>query len=582
MDFFSILTLIGGLSLFLFGMNYMGDSLKKLAGSQLEMILSKLTSSRFNGFLLGLGVTAVIQSSSATMVMLVGFVNAGIMKLVQTTSVLMGANVGTTVTGWLLSTSGISGTSVIAKLFTPSSFTPVLATVGLVMNLFSKSDRKKNIGSILIGFAILMFGMETMSDATSGLQNNPHFMDLLTDLSNPVLGILVGTVFTAIIQSSSASVGILQALCLTNAIPISSALPVILGMNIGAAVPPIISAINGNAKAKQVAASCVYIKVISVAVVASGFYALHALIGFSFMSENGTVFSLAFIHTAFNLISTIILMPFCRGIEKLSEMTFKNKPHASNLFKSLDTRFLDYPGFAARKVRDLTADVAKIAEDSVDMALTLLTNYKEDIKGKIDDQETMIDLYEDRLNAYLVALSGQPMNPAESTEVTTLSHIINNVERISDNACNIAETTKEMVDRNIVFSENALKEMQVISRALKEMVSLSVMVISENDSIAALKIEALNKVITELSYEMKSNHITRQHNRECNAEFGFIFSSLLINIGRIADHCFSIAVYLLQRENRTFAPHEYKSQMLNDNTIRLQDFYNTYRTTYTI
>ncbi len=578
MDTFSILTLIGGLAMFLFGMNYMGDSLKKLSGSKLELILSKLTSNRFKGFLLGLGVTAIIQSSSATMVMLVGFVNSGIMKLAQTTSVLMGANIGTTVTGWILSTSGISGTNFFLRLLNPTAFTPVLAAIGIVMFMFSKSDKRRNVGSILIGFAVLMFGMETMSGATSGLQDSPMFENLLVKLSNPLMGILVGTVFTAIIQSSSASVGILQALSLTSAIPVSSALPVILGMNIGAAVPPVLSAISGNRDAKRVAASCVY----GVAVTVSIFYALHAAIGFEFMDNNSSVFSIAFIHTMFNIISTVILMPFCKGIEKLSKMTFRVKSSEKNPFEGLDDRFLNYPAFATEQAREVTADMARLASSSVDAALTLLTDYSDKLKAETEQLEETIDTYEDKLNSYLVALSGHQMTAEESAGVAAISHIVDNVERISDGAYALAETSKEMSDRKIVMSPKAMDELKVISAAVKEIVSLAVTAIDDKDAVAAIKIESLNRVIGEISNTMKTNHMTRLQNNKCSTGFGFAFSNLLSNMGRISDRCSNIAVYLLQNETTTFSPHEYKSHLAADEANHLQDFYNTYSERYVI
>ena len=583
MDIFSILTLLGGLALFLFGMNYMGDSLKKLSGSKLETILSKLTSNRFKGFLLGFGVTAVIQSSSAVMVMLVGFVNSGIMNLVQTTSVLMGANIGTTVTGWLLSTSGISGGNVLLRMLTPSAFTPVLAAVGLCLNMFSKSDAKKNIGSILIGFAVLMFGMEMMSDATSGLQDSKHFKDTLVMFSHPLTGILAGTLFTAVIQSSSASVGILQALSLTNAIPVSTALPIILGMNIGAALPPVLSAISGNTDAKRVAASCVYIKIIGVVVIAALFYGLDAVFDFGFMDANSSVFSIAFIHTLFNILSTAVLMPFCGAIERLSEMTFKSGAKEMDLFDSLDDRFLSYPAFAAGQTRELTADMAVLTRSSVGKALDLLKNYDESGRDKIINQERMIDTYEDRLSAYLAALTKQQLTVAESTEITTLTHIIGEVERVSDNARNLAETAKEMFSHSIELSENAATEVAVISSAINDIMGLAVKAIENKDKTAALRIEPLNRVISEISRMMKKNHITRLRKSECSTEFGFVFSSLLNYLGRIADHCSNIAVYLLQEEdNALFSPHEYKDRLSDDNVDYLQDIYDRYREKYTL
>ncbi len=582
MDLFSILTLLGGLSLFLFGMNYMGDSLKKLSGSKLETILSNLTSNRFKGFLLGFGVTALIQSSSAVMVMMVGFVNSGIMQLFQTTSVLMGANIGTTVTGWLLSTTGISGGNVLLKLLNPTSFTPILAIIGLLMSMFSKSDSRRSVGSILIGFAVLMFGMEMMSGATEGLQDSPVFKDMLVMFSNPIAGILVGTVFTAVIQSSSASVGILQALSLTNAIPISTALPIILGMNIGAALPPVISAINGNTNAKRVAASCVYIKIIGVVVISVIFYALNAVFEFEFMSVNSSVFSIAFIHTVFNILSTVVLMPFCRGIEKLSELTFKSKPHELDVFGSLDDRFLSYPAFAAGQARDLTEEMAELTSNSVNLAMKLLTGYNDETRHQIENQEKTIDTYEDRLSAYLVALSGQQLTAAESTEVTTLIHIIGDVERVSDNAKNLAETAKEIYSNGIILPASAENEMNVVTDAINDIVSLTVAAIGDRDYSAAAKIEPLNQVIAEICHEMKKNHITRVQNSEYSTEFGFVFSNLLNYFGRIADHCSNISVYLLQQENgKPFSPHEYKSR-ISDSADYVQNFYDAYREKYAL
>ncbi len=364
MDIFSILTLIGGLALFLFGMNYMGDNLKKLSGSQLESILGKLTSNRFKGFLLGFLVTAVIQSSSATTVMLVGFVNSGIMTLAQTIGIIMGANVGTTVTAWLLSTTGISGDVVWLKLLKPDSFTPVLAAVGILMTMVAKSEKKRDIGAILLGFAILMFGMETMSGAMSGLKDNAAFAQILVMFENPVLGIISGTILTAIIQSSSASVGILQALSLTGAIPMSTALPVILGQNIGTTITPILSAINGNTDSKRVAISCLYIKLIGVIVISVAFYALHSVIGFEFMNGHASVFSIAVVHTMFNILSTVILLPFCKFIEKLAILTFKaSETPVEDSLRVLDDRFLTMPGFALEKSKEIIAEMIKINQN---------------------------------------------------------------------------------------------------------------------------------------------------------------------------------------------------------------------------
>ncbi|MDO5311112.1 MAG: Na/Pi cotransporter family protein, partial [Clostridia bacterium] len=365
MDIFSVLSLVGGLALFLFGMEMMGDGLKRLAGGQLEAFLARLTSNRFKGFLLGLVVTAIIQSSSATTVMLVGFVNSGIMKLGQTISIILGANIGTTVTAWLLSLTGINGESVFLKLLKPESFSPILAIIGVVTMMMNTSDKKKNIGSIMIGFAVLMFGMEMMSDSMSGLKDSESFAKILIMFQNPVMGILIGTIFTAIIQSSSASVGILQALSLTGAIPYSTAIPIILGQNIGTTITPVISAVTGNVQAKRVAAACVYIKMIGVIVVAAAFYLLNWIFDFSIMHENVSILSIAVIHTLFNIISTIILMPFEKSIEKLAKKTIRGEKQERTIFSTLDDRFLSIPSFAVEKCRDVVFEMADITKNSV-------------------------------------------------------------------------------------------------------------------------------------------------------------------------------------------------------------------------
>ncbi|MBR3791920.1 MAG: Na/Pi cotransporter family protein, partial [Clostridia bacterium] len=397
MDFFSILTLIGGLALFLYGMDVMGDGLKKLSGSKLEYFLGQLTSNKFKGFLLGFIVTAIIQSSSATTVMLVGFVNSGIMRLSQTISTIMGANVGTTVTAWLLSTSGINGDSFFLKILKPDAWTPILAAIGVGILMFSKSDRKKNVALILLGFAVLMFGMDTMSAAVSGLKDNENFTKILIMFENPIMGILAGLILTAIIQSSSASVGILQALSATGTISYAVAIPIILGQNIGTTITPILSAINGNKEAKQVAATCLYIKIIGVIAVCLVFYILNSVIVFPFMQEGNYVnaFNIAVIHTLFNIISTIILVPFSKQIEKLALMTFKdNEEHEKDPFATLDDRFLRVPSFAVEKCRELAYEMAQMAKESVIESTNLMEKYDRDIVEDIVKQEKKVDKYE--------------------------------------------------------------------------------------------------------------------------------------------------------------------------------------------
>ncbi len=582
MDIFSVLTLAGGLALFLFGMDFMGDNLKKLSGGQLETILGKLTSNRFKGFLLGLLVTAVIQSSSATTVMLVGFVNSGIMTISQTIATIMGANVGTTITAWLLSTTGISGTMFWLKLLKPDAFTPVLAVIGILMTMMAKSEKKRDVGSILIGFAVLMFGMETMSGAMSGLKDNESFGKILVMFGeNPVLGILSGTILTAIIQSSSASIGILQALSLTGAIPMSTAIPVILGQNIGTTITPILSAISGNRDSKRVAISCLYIKLIGVVVFTVAFYALHSVFDFGLMHEQASVFSIAMFHTLFNILSTVILIPFCNGIEKLAVLTFRGADEEKNdNLRGLDDRFLTMPGFALEKAKESIVEMIKITGESVNIAIDKLFDYDEKTERYIKEQEEKVDNYEDKLGSYLVKLAGHKLDMEEANEVTTLLHVIGDVERISDHACNILKAGKEIYEKKISFSQMARGEIDVITRAVKEIVELSVKTVEEENNEYAIKIEPLEQVIDKLKYKMKRNHIERLQKDECTIELGFVYSDIITNLERIADHCSNIGVSILQREESAFEPHEYLSHVKNDGENDFISQYDVYKSKY--
>ncbi len=564
MDIFAILSLIGGLALFLYGMDLMGDSLKRLAGGKLESILAKLTSNRFMGFLLGFIVTAIIQSSSATTVMLVGFVNSGIMKLGQTISIIMGANIGTTVTSWLLSTTAIDGTaSLVLKLLKPDSFTPLLAMIGLLMIMMSKRDKHKNTGAILIGFAILMFGMDMMSGAVEGLRDNETFTNLLTMFSNPIMGILVGTLFTAIIQSSSASVGVLQALSLSCVIPYSTAIPVILGQNIGTTITPIISSISGNTDSKRVAFSCLYIKMIGVVVVAGAFYAINAVFPFEFLKENASAFSIAVIHTLFNVLSTVILLPFCSFFEKLAIKTIKSKKaeKEADVFATLDERFLDIPGFAVEKCRDLVCDMAKISSDAFSRATKLLENFNEEEFAEVDRLESLIDKYEDKTSTYLVKISARDLSTKDSKIVTELLHCIGDIERISDHALNIAEVAKEVYDKQISFSSKAKEDIAVITAAATEILELATAALVDEDLDMARKVEPLEQVIDRLKRKIKAGHITRLQMGDCTMELGFILSDLLTNYERISDHCSNIAVCFIEMAHGSFDTHEYLSQV---------------------
>ncbi len=583
MDFFSILTLTGGLALFLYGMNVMGDGLKQLSGGKLESVLGRLTSTRLKGFFLGFAVTAIIQSSSATTVMLVGFVNSGIMKLGQTISIIMGANVGTTVTAWLLSTTGISGDSFFIRLLKPSSFTPVLAAVGVVMTMSAASDKKKNIGTILIGFAVLMFGMETMSGSMDGLKDSPSFARMLIMFSNPVMGILSGTILTAIIQSSSASVGILQALSATGVIPFSTAIPIILGQNIGTTITPIISSINGNTDSKRVAMACLYIKMIGVIIVSVIFYTLHSIMSFAFMSLYSSAFSIAVIHTLFNIFSTIVLMPFCSLIEKLTVVTVRGKSdEQSDAFHTLDERFLSMPAFAVEKCRLLVSDMAEISKNSLFDAINTVDKYDNSVDKSIVEREAEVDLYEDKTSSYLLKISARQLTQKDSREVSQLLHVIGDVERISDHAVNVLEVAREIHDKNIVFSEDAVHELGIITNAVREVVSLATEALVKQDLNIAKKVEPLEQVIDKLKYKIKNHHIKRLREGDCTIEMGFILSDLLTNYERVADHCSNIAVCLLEIDNNSFETHEYLNHVKQDGENEFFEQYDLYKKRYSI
>ncbi len=584
MDFFSVLTLFGGLALFLYGMDVMGDNLRKLAGGKLESMLSKLTSNRFKGFLLGFFVTAVIQSSSATTVMLVGFVNSGIMKLGQTIGIIMGANVGTTVTSWLLSLGGISGDTFWVKIFKPTSFTPVLMAIGLLMTMIAKSHKKKDIGAILIGFAVLMFGMDMMSDAMAGLKDDPAFGKMLIMFSNPILGITVGTLLTAIIQSSSASVGILQALALTASIPFSTAIPIILGQNIGTTITPILSALTGNTESKRVAFACLYIKIIGVIIVYAAFIALDFVLDFAFMDTNVTGMTIAVVHTFFNIISTVVLIPFCGFIEKLTIKTVKAKQEKqSTEFDTLDERFLQVPSFAVEKCRDLVCDMAQIARKSISDATKLLTKYDSSVVKQVQESETLVDVYEDKISTYLVKIAGSNIiSPDDSRVITELLHCIGDIERISDHAVNITEALSEIEEKNLAFSEAAQHDIKVISSAVNEVLTLATDALYTGNLEIAKSVEPLEQVIDRLKLKIKANHIARLQSGNCSMEMGFILSDLLTNFERVADHCSNIAVCLIEIAHGSFETHEYLNHRKNSGEDSYVNQYNTYKKKYVL
>ena len=583
MDIFNVLTLIGGLALFLYGMDVMGDSLKKLAGGKLESFLGRLTSNRFKGFLLGFFVTAVIQSSSATTVMLVGFVNSGIMKLGQTIGIIMGANVGTTVTSWLLSLSGLSGDMWWIKIFKPTSFTPILAAIGVIMTMVGKDSKKKGIGTILLGFAVLMFGMDAMSGAMDGLKDSEAFAQALIMFENPVLGIITGTLLTAIIQSSSASVGILQALAITGTIPYSVAIPIILGQNIGTTITPVISAISGNTDSKRVALACVYIKMIGVVVVAVAFYILNSIVSFAFMEQNISAFNIAVVHTLFNIISTVILIPFCQGIEKLVTKTIRGGKQASDdIFGALDDRFLDMPGFAVDKSNELVCKMADITRQSILDATSMINHFDAAKVDALIETESLVDKYEDKLSTYLVKLSARDLTESDSKQITELLHVIGDVERISDHSVNLLEVAQEMNDKGIEFSKEAQKDLEVFISAVCDIITLTTDSLINNDLEGAKMVEPLEQVIDKLKLKIKASHIQRLKQGNCTVEYGFILADILTNCERIADHCSNIAVCMLEIAQGSFETHEYLSHVKYDGENNFAEKYSEYKKKYTI
>ena len=563
MDLFSILTLIGGLALFLYGMNAMGDGLAKVSGGKLEKILENLTSNPIKAVLLGAGVTAVIQSSSATTVMVVGFVNSGIMKLSQAVGVIMGANIGTTITSWILSLTGIQSDNFIIQMFKPTSFSPVLAIIGVVFILFINDSKKKDIGSIFIGFAILMYGMDMMSSAVKPLAEVPEFTSLLLKFSNPLLGVVAGALLTAVIQSSSASVGILQALCLTGAVPFSAAIPIIMGQNIGTCITAILSAIGAKKNAKRAAAVHLYFNLIGTAIFMIVFYLVNALVGFSFFHQAATPAGIAIVHSVFNIVATIILLPFAKGLEKLACLTIRDKKEdvvvsaEDREFMILEPRFLEKPAFAVEQSRNAARKMAEESHNALFTALDLVDKYSEEGVECVKNMEAKVDRYEDELGTYLVKLSHKDISEADSHSLSIMLHCIGDFERISDHAVNIMESAQELYEKGLKFSENAKKDLEVLGQAVEDIVNTAYEVFDKQDMKLAEKIEPLEEVIDELSKEVKRRHVQRLRNGECTIEMGFILSDITTCLERVADHCSNIGVCVTQVNEDLYDTHSH-------------------------
>ena len=567
MTIFNVFSLLGGLALFLFGMDIMGKALEKQAGGQLQKILSKLTDNPLKGFFLGLCVTAVIQSSSATTVMVVGFVNSGIMELHQAIGVIMGSNVGTTVTSWILSLSGLQGDSLLIQLLKPTSFSPLLAFIGILLYM-CKSEKKKGVGTILIGFAVLMTGMTTMSNAVLPLQNEAWFTSLFVRFSNPLLGVLVGAVVTGIIQSSSASVGILQALSATGVITYGSAIPIIMGQNIGTCVTALISSVGANKNARRAAMVHLYFNIIGVTIFLTGFYGLNAVCHFAFVNTTIEAWGIAVVHSVFNILATAILLPFANGLEKLAILTIPDAPEENEGFALLDDRLLNTPAMAVERARSATADMAELARVGVVQAMSLTHSWNDELAQKVRDEETKVDRYEDALGTYLVKLSSRELNHADSQSVNTLLHTISDFERISDHSVNLLESAEEMHQKDVHFSQDAREELQVLEDAVQDILSRTTEAFRKGDLHLAGKVEPLEAVVNELVRAIKARHIARLQAGNCSIEYGFVLDDLLTNYERVCDHCSNVAVAQIEVAQDSFDTHAYLNDLRHGNDTK--------------
>lgn len=584
MNVYDVLNLLGGIALFLFGMHTLSASLEKLAGGKLETWLEKATSRPIKGVFLGAIITAVIQSSAATTVMIIGFVNSGLMKLSQAIGVIMGANIGTTATSWLLSLQSIDGSAgfSILNILKPTTFTPVLAVIGVILIMFTKSDKKKTIGMILAGFAVLMFGMNSMSSATAGLAENETFCNILMMFSNPILGVIAGAVLTAVLQSSSASIGILQSIAIsTGKVTYSVALPLLLGQNIGSCVTALISSVGANKPAKRVAFVHLYFNVIGTVVFLSVFYLLNAFINMPFMEESLSAVGIAVIHTGFNVLATALFLPFTKQLEKLACLTVRDDAndvkHAPML---LDERLLKTPSVAIEQCRNVCIRMARLTQETLKESMEVVTKYDVKKCTEVIDNENAIDIYEDKIGSYILKISSKDLSENDSKIVSSMLHTIGDLERISDHAVNIVEAAEEMHSKKIKFSEQALREIPVIINAVSEILDMSINAFVNNDVTLAKDVEPLEDVIDQLRSDLKTRHIERLRNGKCTIELGFILQDLLTNFERVSDHCSNIAVYLIQISDNSMDTHEYMNELKKLDRSEFMDEFNDYKSKY--
>ncbi len=580
-DVFNIISLFGGLALFLFGMNLMSSSLEKRAGGRLKSLLSNITSNPFKGFLLGVGVTAVLQSSSATTVMVVGFVNSGLMTLGQSVGLIVGANLGASITPWLLSLAGVQGGSILLEIFKMSTITPVMAFIGAILYIFNKKPAKRDTGMIFLGFAILMYGMEAMSGAVEGLRDMPQFVEIISVLSNPLVGVLAGTVITAIIQSSSASIGILQALATTGKISYGIAIPVIMGQNIGTCISAILSCIGASKNAKRAAMIHLSFNVLSTVVVLPLYYLVYYLAGLTFAANHATPVAIALINTVYKIISILVLLPVLRWLEPLSRLIIRDSDRNGEE-TLLDERLLKSPAVAVARCRAVTVSMAEEAAQSIFDAFRELNAFDGELSEKIMEAENHVDYYEDRLGTYLVKLSGQNLSAADNAQATKLLHMISDFERISDHAVNILKSAEEIHEKKLQFSSDAMQELNTMIDAVSEIIALALASFRDDDLNSAVMVEPLEQVVDNLKDRIRMNHVKRMQTGECTIELGFILTDLVTNMERVSDHCSNIAGYMLEMSdaNSDVGVHEFLHNVRSGETREFNDYYDYFRVKY--
>lgn len=589
MDIFDVLSMVGGLALFLYGMHIMGDALAKMSGGKLEKVLERLTSNKWSAVLLGAGVTAVIQSSGATTVMVVGFVNSGIMKLNQAVGIIMGANIGTTATSWLLSLSGIDGGSFFLQMLKPTSFTPILAVIGAILVVFCKSEKKHNIGTILLGFAILMYGMTAMSSAVEPLKDVPQFTQILTKFENPLLGVIAGFVLTTIMQSSSVSVGILQALCSTGAVSYALALPIIMGQNIGSCTTAMISSVGASKDAKRAAAVHFYFNVIGTVVFMLVFYISNAFVHYAFLPQAANEVGIATIHSIFNIAATIVLLPLSGFLEFLAVKTIKDDDEEEDelskhdkVLQLLDPVFLERPGFAIMQCQKVASEMAELSMKSVGRAVGLLTVYDEEIAERIRKEEDTVDKYEDQLGTYLLRLSTKDLSKEDGHRLSLMLHSLGDIERISDLAVNILLAVEQMHKKELIFSKKAMDELAVYSKALKDILTMTVDAFEQNDRYKAALVQPLEELMDDMNKELKKRHVKRLRKGKCTIELGLSLSDISDTYERISDHCSNIATCVIQVEDDELDAHEHRKEVKEQDAKWYDEQYRTYEQKYAL